>query len=108
MNKTTLKTHFGPWAIATGATSGIGREFTDQFADLGLNLVLVSRRQEALDNVASDLTRRTGAKTRTLALDLSDQGFLTPLKEADQDLDIGLFVSNAGADHMGALLRISL
>ena len=108
MNKKAFLSRFGPWAIVTGATSGIGREFADQLADLGLNLVLVSRRQDALDGVAASLSKRTGVETRTLALDLSEPGFLAPLKQAVEDIDVGLFVSNAGADHMGALLRIPL
>ncbi|WP_299616005.1 SDR family oxidoreductase [uncultured Tateyamaria sp.] len=108
MNKQTFAARFGPWAIVTGATSGIGREFVDQLADLGLNLVLVSRRQDALDRVAADVAHRASIQIRTLALDLSDPAFLPTLEEAVADFDVGLFVSNAGADHMGALLRIPL
>ncbi|WP_299138404.1 SDR family oxidoreductase [uncultured Tateyamaria sp.] len=108
MNKTAFLSRFGPWAMVTGATSGIGREFADQLADMGMNLVLVSRRQDALDGVAASLSKRSGIQTRTIALDLSDPGFLAPLKTAIADVDLGLIVSNAGADHMGALLRIPL
>ncbi|WP_299586864.1 SDR family NAD(P)-dependent oxidoreductase [uncultured Tateyamaria sp.] len=108
MNKTAFLSRFGPWAMVTGATSGIGREFADQLADMGMNLVLVSRRQDALDGVAASLSKRSGIQTRTIALDLSDPGFLAPLKTAIADIDLGLIVSNAGADHMGALLRIPL
>ncbi|WP_299292879.1 SDR family NAD(P)-dependent oxidoreductase [uncultured Tateyamaria sp.] len=108
MNKTAFLSRFGPWAMVTGATSGIGREFADQLADMGMNLVLVSRCQDALDGVAASLSKRSGIQTRTIALDLSDPGFLAPLKTAIADIDLGLIVSNAGADHMGALLRIPL
>lgn len=101
MNKKDFLSRFGPWAIVTGATSGIGREFADQLADLGLNLVSVSRRQDALDGVAASLSKRTGIQTRTVALDLSEPGFLAMLKQAVEDINVGLFVSNAGADHMG-------
>jgi len=39
---------FGPWAVVTGASSGIGREFAHQIADAGINVVLVARRLAAL------------------------------------------------------------
>src|SRR6202158_3837618 len=40
------KIKFGPWAIVTGASSGIGKEFSRQLAANGLNIVLVARRLE--------------------------------------------------------------
>ncbi|MEO0750180.1 MAG: SDR family NAD(P)-dependent oxidoreductase [Pseudomonadota bacterium] len=104
MNETAFKIRFGRRALVTGATSGIGREFADQLAALGVNLLVVSRRQDALDDMAQTLTEKAGIEARTLALGAPE--FLASLLAAVDDPDIGLFVSNAGADHGGALLRI--
>jgi NAD(P)-dependent dehydrogenase (short-subunit alcohol dehydrogenase family) len=37
------KGQFGPWALVTGASSGIGKEFARQIAASGINVVLARR-----------------------------------------------------------------
>ena len=44
---------YGPWALVTGASSGIGQEFARQAAASGINVVLVARREERLKEVAA-------------------------------------------------------
>ena|SRR5690348_13361315 len=51
---------FGPWALVTGASSGIGREFARQLAANGLNLVLAARRLAALSELGQELTAQHG------------------------------------------------
>jgi short-subunit dehydrogenase len=98
------KNTFGPWAVVTGASSGIGKEFARQLAASGLNLVLVARRLPLLEDIGRTLAKDYGITYRALALDLSEEGFLERLETATRDLDIGLVVSNAGAATPGTFL----
>ena len=98
------KNTFGPWALVTGASSGIGKEFARQLAASGLNLVLVARRLPLLEEIGRTLADEYGIDYRAIALDLSQEDFLGRLEAATRDLEIGLVVSNAGTADAGAFL----
>src|ERR1700726_1488959 len=100
------KQQFGPWALVTGASSGIGPEFARQIAAAGINLVLVARREALLNEVGRDITRDFGVQFRALTMDLSQEGFIPKLAEHTKDLDIGLVVSNAGTANPGEFLKL--
>src|SRR5258708_9861205 len=88
------KQQFGPWALVTGASSGIGVEFARQIAAAGINLVLVARREALLNEVGRDITRDLGVQLRALTMDLSEEGFILRLAGHTKDLDIVIVVSN--------------
>lgn len=87
---------YGPWALVTGASSGIGEQFARQLAARGLNLVITARRAELLERLAADLRRQHGVAVEVLPLDLSHQDFIPSLMLACAGKEIGLVVSNAG------------
>ncbi|MGV0808751.1 SDR family NAD(P)-dependent oxidoreductase [Mycolicibacterium setense] len=89
---------YGPWALVAGASDGVGSAMAEELARRGTNVVLVARRQEVLDEVAAGITSRTGAQTRTLAIDLALPGAASAVIEATADLDVGFLVYCAGAD----------
>ena len=100
------KGQFGPWALVTGASSGIGKEFARQIAASGINVVLVARRESLLDEVGQGLAKDFSVRYRNVVADLSQDGFLDKLAEATNDLDIGLVVSNAGTGNPGEFLKL--
>ena len=65
-----FKEKYGPWALVTGAASGIGAEFANQLAALGLNLVLVDRREDLFDEMTGRLTSQYGIDVRVIQKDL--------------------------------------
>src|SRR5271170_1612655 len=99
------KKRFGPWALITGASSGIGEEFARQIAASGIHVALVGRREPLLRTVGAECTRESGVQHRIIPLDLSEPDFLPVLADATDDLDIGLVVSNAGTGNPGEFLK---
>jgi short-subunit dehydrogenase len=100
------KRQFGPWALVTGASSGIGKEFTRQIAASGINLVLVARRDALLAELGRAISQEFDVQYRALAMDLSQEGFIAGLADATRDIDIGLVVSNAGTANPGEFLKL--
>ena len=94
---------YGPWALVTGASQGLGFEFARQVALLGVNVVLVARTASALEARAEELRHECHVDTRVVPLDLADD-FMPGLVEATRDLEIGLLVSNAGISTVGPFL----
>jgi hypothetical protein len=100
------KKRFGPWALVTGASSGIGKEFAQQIAASGINIVLVARREDLLKEVGVEFSKRYGVEHRVVVLDVSREDFVRQLASATDDLDIGLVVSNAGTGNPGEFLKL--
>jgi len=90
---------YGPWAVVAGASDGIGASVARLLGARGVNVVLVARRSATLEEVAATVA----SETRTLVLDLSEPRAATALAGATGDLDVGLFVYNAGADPNASL-----
>lgn len=101
-------TRYGPWAIVTGASQGIGEGFARELARRGFHIVLVSRREAPLAALGEALTARFGVQTRVVTADMSEPGAGRRVVDATADLDVGLLVSNAGAARMGGFLQNEL
>ncbi|KAK3307357.1 uncharacterized protein B0T15DRAFT_501875 [Chaetomium strumarium] len=92
----------GTWAVITGASDGLGKEFAEQLAAKGFNLVLISRTQSKLDDLARALTLRwTGFQAKTLAMDYSqdNDADYQRLAELISGLDVGILINNVGQSH---------
>lgn len=98
---------YGPWALVTGASSGIGRAMALEIARRGLNVALASRGIDALEEVALEC-RRLGVECLVLPIDFSDSDASEALDKRTQHLDIGLVMLSAGFGTSGPFLESDL
>lgn len=96
MNKSTFLKKYGAWAIVTGATDGLGKQFAMQLAEIGLNLVIVARRKSLLEDLSKKLHSTYKIECISVDLDLSTNDAVNALYEKTNHLDIGLIVAAAG------------
>jgi short-subunit dehydrogenase len=100
--------HYGPWAVVTGASDGIGRAFATVVAEAGLDVVLVARRAELLEELARHLTSTFGVDARVIPADLGTREGIESLVEGTNDLDVGLLVAAAGFGTSGSFVDAAI
>ncbi|MBT4661922.1 MAG: SDR family NAD(P)-dependent oxidoreductase, partial [Candidatus Marinimicrobia bacterium] len=71
--------------IITGGGTGLGKSMATRFGELGANLVLTSRRQEVLDEAASDINDKTGAEILTVSTDIRHSDQVTEMVKKAMD-----------------------
>jgi uncharacterized protein len=89
-------------ALVTGASSGLGEQFARQLSARGHELVLVARRADRLERLASELSGSAHAVPADLA---ADAAALKP-KIDELGLDVDLLVNNAGFGTYGRFTDI--
>lgn len=101
MSKNEFLDQYGPVALITGASSGIGKSFAALLAKKGFDLVLVARRVERLDELAAQLQKDCSVNVKVCQIDLSAIDAAQQMLDATASLDIGLVISNAGFGFKG-------
>ena len=99
---------YGPWALVTGASSGIGRAIAIQLAESGLDLILVARRSALLETLGKELEASCGIEVRCIEADLADRATVYDLMDQLKTYEIGLFVGAAGFGTSGAFIEAKL
>ena len=83
-----LRQRYGPWAVITGGSSGIGLELATQLAQAGFKLVINARSQEVLETVARQLRTQSQAEVLTVVADLADPRGVQTLLDATAALEV--------------------
>jgi hypothetical protein len=100
-----LRERYGPWALVTGASAGIGREFARALAREGVSVALSARREDRLRELAAELEKDWQVETRVVPADLADPAGVERLARAVEDLELGILVNNAGFGYQGRFER---
>jgi len=95
-------------ALITGASSGLGADFARHLAASGANLILVARREEALQKLQAELMARHGIRVTVLPMDLGLPGAPERLREETRRLGhpIDILINNAGFGLFGGFVEI--
>ena len=88
-------------ALITGASSGIGDAFARDFARRGADLIIVARRKDRLEALATEIRTLHGVTVTVIATDLSAQNAVAALAKKIGPVDIDILVNNAGFGHIG-------
>lgn len=89
----------GQWAVVTGATDGIGKAYAEELGRRGFSIVLISRSQEKLDDVAKTVESKYGVQTKTIAADFSSLDIYSSIEDGLRGLEIGVLVNNVGISY---------
>ncbi len=102
--KGSLPARYGPWAVVAGASQGLGAAFAEDLARRGMNVVLVARRGQLLEEVAGRLRAAHKVDVRCVTLDLASADFTVKLADAVADIDLGIVIYNAARIPIGSFL----
>ncbi len=96
-------------ALITGASSGLGAEYANQLAAMGYDLILVARRKDRMDALASMLNTKFGSHVAAVSADLSLPDEQLRLQELIGSLPaLDLLVNNAGFGTLGKFNNVKL
>jgi hypothetical protein len=104
---TNFQKQFGPWGLVAGASEGLGSAYAQVLAKKGLNVALIARRKEALEELKEELESDYGVETKIVVLDLTTTNLLERLNEATNELDIGVIIYNAALSPIGLFHHFS-
>lgn len=104
----TFKEKYGKTALVAGASEGLGAAYARALASRGLNLVLVARRKDVLEETARQIAAQYNVHVLPVACDLAANDATTQIVQAIGDMPIDFLVYNAALSYIGPFLNTPL
>lgn len=96
------------FAVVTGASSGIGAAYAERMAERGYNLILVARRRNRLEEIASKIQAKTKRAVEIVTADLGDPADLLRIEALlTEREDIDVLINNAGLGALGPTSKVA-
>ncbi|XP_031635052.1 hydroxysteroid dehydrogenase-like protein 1 [Contarinia nasturtii] len=96
-NNVPLNEKYGNWAVVTGSTDGIGKEYAKQLAHRGVNVVLIARNESKLATVAREIESLYPVQTKILVTDFTNgREIYNNIKYTLSTVPVGILVNNVG------------
>lgn len=92
---------YGPWALITGGSEGVGAAMAHELAERGLNVAIVARKPGPLAEVAASVRSQYDVEVLAIEQDLLAPGAVDSIAAQLGDREVGLLVANAGANTYG-------
>ena len=93
-------------AVVCGSTQGIGKAIAEELSRQGVNLTLIARDKEALENVVKKLDTSLGQSHDYLCVDFSDDNFENKINDLSS-LNIDILINNTGGPASGPITDAS-
>lgn len=103
-----FKQKYGDYALITGGTSGIGEQFALQLAEKGLNIILVARRQNLLNEKSEVIRKKYKVEVKTIQADMTKMDDIQKVISETNHLEVGLLIPCAGLENHGLFPKIDI
>ncbi|KAI0227077.1 Hydroxysteroid dehydrogenase-like protein 1 [Lamellibrachia satsuma] len=88
---------YGPWAVVTGSTHGIGKAYAQELANCGVNIIIISLGQEDCETTAKYLEQTFGVQTQSIPVDFNEgRPVFEKIQKEIEGKEIGILVNNVG------------
>lgn len=107
MASAAFRDKYGPAALVTGGSEGLGAAFAREIASRGLDLVIAARRPGPLATIAEELRSAHGVRVIPVVADAGSSEGLARIGDAAEEHGAHLFVHSAAVSTIGELTELS-
>lgn len=91
---------FGSWAVVTGGSDGIGLAYAEELAKRRMNVVLLSKDEQSLKQVAESIHRKYLVQVHYISVDFnSEKHVYKKIEDELRDKEIGVLVNNVASTY---------